>query len=97
LADDASTVERGSKEEDESFLLVVMVLGKKLPDDEESCATLMPLSMPEGRREEESLEDDVGFSPCAMGEAGRFKLVVLELLTGFIKTVVEEFSGLYPG
>ena len=70
-----------------------MVLGKKLPDDEESCATLMPLSMPEGRLEEESLEDGVGFGSLDNGgEAGRFKLVA-----GFIKTVVEEFSGLYPG
>jgi len=98
LADDASTIARRPKEEDGSFLLVVMVLGKKLLGDEGCSTTLMPPRLPEDRLpedrlEEETLEDGVGFGSLDNGgEAGRFKLVV-----GFIKTVIEEFSGLYPG
>jgi hypothetical protein len=98
LADDASTIEHRSeeegcfKEEDGSFQLVVVVLRQKLLGDEGCSATRMPPRLPEGRLEEEAPEDDVGFSPCAMGEAGRFKLV-----GKFIKTVIEESLGLYSG
>jgi hypothetical protein len=91
LAGDASTIERRSEEEDGSLLLVVVVLGKKLPGDEGCSATRMPPRLPEGRLEEEA--PDVGFSSLDNGgEAGRFKLVA-----GFIKTVIEESLGLYPG